>query len=107
MSLWQPRLQPCRTESRIKPSIHYPLPAFNKQLSAFPAHATFAYLPCPGGGMADAEDLKSSEDFSSWEFESPPGHFRLKHLRRIERLSESSNPPPNYLIFTSALRSPY
>ena len=84
-----------------------PLPTFNKQLSAFPAHATFSYLPCPGGGMADAEDLKSSEDFSSWEFESPPGHFRLKHLRRIERLSESSNPPPNYLIFTSALRSPY
>ena len=28
----------------------------------------------PGGGMADAEDLKSSGDFSSWGFDSPPGH---------------------------------
>ena len=24
--------------------------------------------------MADAEDLKSSGDFSSWGFDSPPGH---------------------------------
>src|SRR6266481_6681030 len=51
-----------------------PLPTFNKQLSAFPAHATFSYLPCPGGGMADAEDLKSSGDFSSCGFDSHPGH---------------------------------
>src|SRR6266403_324847 len=57
-----------------------PLPTFNKQLSAFPAHATFSYLPCPGGGMADAEDLKSSGDFSSCGFDSHPGHqsFLLK-----------------------------
>ena len=34
----------------------------------------------PGGGMADAEDLKSSGDFSSWGFDSPPGH----HLFPIE-----------------------
>jgi hypothetical protein len=27
--------------------------------------------------MADAEDLKSSGDFSSWGFDSPPGHHRL------------------------------
>src|SRR5882762_7402781 len=54
-----------------------PLPTFNKQLSAFPAHATFSYLPCPGGGMADAEDLKSSGDFSSCGFDSHPGHHFL------------------------------
>src|SRR5215472_17133900 len=29
---------------------------------------------CPGGGMADAEDLKSSGDFSSCGFDSHPGH---------------------------------
>src|ERR1700732_2955286 len=28
----------------------------------------------PGGGMADAEDLKSSGDFSSCGFDSHPGH---------------------------------
>ena len=30
--------------------------------------------------MADAEDLKSSGDFSSWGFDSPPGHhlFQFK-----------------------------
>src|SRR5260221_668391 len=35
---------------------------------------------CPGGGMADAEDLKSSGDFSSCGFDSHPGHhcFLLK-----------------------------
>ena len=27
--------------------------------------------------MADAEDLKSSGDFSSWGFDSPPGHHYL------------------------------
>jgi hypothetical protein len=53
--------------------------------------------------MADAEDLKSSEDFSSWEFESPPGHFRFNHLWRIGQRSELSNPLPNYLIFTSEI----
>jgi hypothetical protein len=31
-------------------------------------------VPCPGGGMADAEDLKSSGDFSSCGFDSHPGH---------------------------------
>ena len=31
-------------------------------------------LPAPGGGMADAEDLKSSGDFSSCGFDSHPGH---------------------------------
>ena len=34
----------------------------------------FYLCPGPGGGMADAEDLKSSGDFSSWGFDSPPGH---------------------------------
>ena len=43
----------------------------------------FLYLPCPGGGMADAEDLKSSGDFSSCGFDSHPGHHVLKYLRRI------------------------
>src|SRR5712664_521025 len=42
----------------IKNQAFNPLPTFNKQLSAFPAHATFPYLPCPRGGMADAEGLK-------------------------------------------------
>jgi hypothetical protein len=28
----------------------------------------------PGGGMADAEDLKSSGDFSSCGFDSHPGY---------------------------------
>src|SRR5438128_131446 len=34
----------------------------------------FLICPCPGGGMADAEDLKSSGDFSSCGFDSHPGH---------------------------------
>ena len=34
-----------------------------------------SYCLCPGGGMADAEDLKSSGDFSSCGFDSHPGHF--------------------------------
>jgi hypothetical protein len=42
------------------------------------------YCQCPGGGMADAEDLKSSGDFSSWGFDSPPGHqsflFKMNEL---------------------------
>src|SRR5881398_4202036 len=38
------------------------------------------FCRCPGGGMADAEDLKSSGDFSSCGFDSHPGHqsFLLK-----------------------------
>jgi hypothetical protein len=32
------------------------------------------YCQRPGGGMADAEDLKSSGDFSSCGFDSHPGH---------------------------------
>ena len=32
------------------------------------------YCQSPGGGMADAEDLKSSGDFSSCGFDSHPGH---------------------------------
>src|SRR6184192_4719500 len=32
------------------------------------------FCRCPGGGMADAEDLKSSGDFSSCGFDSHPGH---------------------------------
>src|SRR5208337_4136977 len=31
----------------------------------------------PGGGMADAEDLKSSGDFSSCGFDSHPGHHKF------------------------------
>ena len=30
--------------------------------------------------MADAEDLKSSGDFSSWGFDSPPGHHSKQGL---------------------------
>ena len=43
-------------------------------LSVVPIHVNLLYLPCPGGGMADAEDLKSSGDFSSCGFDSHPGH---------------------------------
>src|SRR6266571_3970463 len=35
------------------------------------------FCRCPGGGMADAEDLKSSGDFSSCGFDSHPGHQSL------------------------------
>ena len=45
-------------------------------------HVNFVVLPGPGGGMADAEDLKSSGDFSSCGFDSHPGHQYL-----FERLS--------------------
>ena len=47
-------------------------------LSAASINATFLYLPGPGGGMADAEDLKSSGDFSSCGFDSHPGHHFLR-----------------------------
>ncbi len=30
--------------------------------------------------MADAEDLKSSGDFSSWGFDSPPGHHKITNV---------------------------
>jgi hypothetical protein len=49
-------------------------PVFAFDLSAPVVRVTFSYLPCPGGGMADAEDLKSSGDFSSCGFDSHPGH---------------------------------
>src|SRR5579859_4013823 len=44
-------------------------------------------LPSPGGGMADAEDLKSSGDFSSCGFDSHPGHqfFPLKLDELLDR----------------------
>src|SRR2546425_714380 len=48
----------------------------------------FCICLCPGGGMADAEDLKSSGDFSSCGFDSHPGHHVLKYLR-IEQPRES------------------
>src|SRR6266850_3872816 len=73
-------------ESSLQSTTHCPLLTFNKQLSAFPAHATFPYLPCPGGGMADAEDLKSSGDFSSCGFDSHPGHNFLTTLPSISTL---------------------
>jgi hypothetical protein len=34
--------------------------------------------------MADAEDLKSSGDFSSWGFDSPPGHHCFFTLFSVE-----------------------
>src|SRR6266849_8163780 len=45
------------------------------------------YCQRPGGGMADAEDLKSSGDFSSCGFDSHPGHqcFRLKMNQLMRR----------------------
>src|SRR5271163_2233366 len=67
-------------------------------LSAQAHTCYFLYLPCPGGGMADAEDLKSSGDFSSCGFDSPPGHhfFRSslsRHLR-LARIGRLCNRPP-------------
>jgi hypothetical protein len=35
--------------------------------------------------MADAEDLKSSGDFSSWGFDSPPGHHQSTMFMRLFR----------------------
>lgn len=32
----------------------------------------------PGGGTVDALDLKSNEDNTSWEFDSPPGHHSTR-----------------------------
>src|SRR5689334_24936635 len=45
------------------------------------------FCRCPGGGMADAEDLKSSGDFSSCGFDSHPGHqsFLLKMNELLAR----------------------
>src|SRR5271157_4748866 len=37
----------------------------------------------PGGGMADAEDLKSSGDFSSCGFDSHPGHHHFSFNKAI------------------------
>src|SRR5712664_1837937 len=80
------------------PTTHYSLPTFNKQLSAFSAHATFSYLPCPGGGMADAEDLKSSGDFSSCGFDSHPGHqsFLLKMNELLVRSFPCTSGVPHF-----------
>src|SRR5229473_7684286 len=49
--------------------------------------AMFSLCLCPGGGMADAEDLKSSGDFSSCGFDSHPGHqsFLLKMNELLAR----------------------
>ena len=33
--------------------------------------------------MADAEDLKSSGDFSSWGFDSPPGHHQSTNVYAV------------------------
>src|SRR5229473_1948275 len=38
-------------------------------------HSTFH--PCPGGGMADAADLKSAAAKAACRFESGPGHHAL------------------------------
>src|SRR5262249_43830169 len=44
---------------------------------------------CPGGGMADAEDLKSSGDFSSCGFDSHPGHHSEGPLIASRRVASS------------------
>jgi hypothetical protein len=74
-------------------------------VSPSPGRATFPYLPCPGGGMADAEDLKSSGDFSSCGFDSHPGHqnfpFVLNQLKlaRSLRIRHLTNPHFLKLIY--------
>jgi hypothetical protein len=50
-----PRHAAGRDRSRMR------LILFGEALSTASIHATFLYLPCPGGGMADAEDLKSRQ----------------------------------------------
>jgi hypothetical protein len=60
-------------------------PCCSKYLSLLDLHCQR-----PGGGMADAEDLKSSGDFSSCGFDSHPGHhffFVFKRLRCIAQKS--------------------
>src|ERR1700741_2912404 len=42
--------------------------SFPHQYCTNPRDSLSLYRRCPGGGMADAEDLKSSGDFSSWGF---------------------------------------
>jgi hypothetical protein len=41
--------------------------------------------------MADAEDLKSSGDFSSWGFDSPPGHQNNPCVCGYLKLTENSS----------------
>src|SRR6516165_2188492 len=57
---------------------------------------------CPGGGMADAEDLKSSGDFSSCGFDSHPGHHHFKTLiELLEALRRAPLSPLLHFLYTS------
>ena len=54
--------------------------------------------------MADAEDLKSSGDFSSWGFDSPPGHQSVISIAKSKRRGSLNpnapqNPESGYLPF--------
>src|SRR6202007_2446840 len=56
------------------------------------------YCQRPGGGMADAEDLKSSGDFSSCGFDSHPGHhsFLLKMNELLARRVACTSGVPHF-----------
>jgi hypothetical protein len=53
----------------------------------------------PGGGMADAEDLKSSGDFSSCGFDSHPGHHFLLCVQAITLFHPEIFPPLQFRRF--------
>ena len=51
--------------------------------------------------MADAEDLKSSGDFSSWGFDSPPGHQFLLSIQLVARHHFFLFVPFNFGVFVT------
>ena len=59
--------------------------------------------------MADAEDLKSSGDFSSCGFDSHPGHHHFKALGMFEALRRASKSgftvPLHFALYRSNLSS--
>src|SRR5260370_30786398 len=67
-------------------------------LSRAAVRATFLYLPGPRGGMADAEDLKSSRVFSSCGFDSHPGH----QSPPIPAYTVLFTPPAHFEIYASS-----
>ena len=86
----------------MHPTVRTP---YAQALSPLAIHATFLVLPCPGGGMADAEDLKSSGDFSSCGFDSHPGHhfFPISSCVGIGWREPGLSLPAFYVLETDTL----